>query len=172
MSVRFAIAALVWLMGASAVAAGQTVAVFPFDLVFPQREEDFFVAERQPSADEQRRLVVTREELAKQFTSGGRFEQVDLGGIAADIQNAAPIYNCNGCELDLAKKAGAKLALTTVIEMSSDTLLNMKVSLIDVDKGAVAQTASAVIQGNTDESWLHAVRWLVKNRLLAPGASQ
>jgi hypothetical protein len=164
---------LLALTGASSTAsAGQKVAVFPFDMVFPKSEEDFYVGATGPSQDEQRRLELVQKELANLITVGNKFEVADLSGLAQDVTAASPIYTCNGCEVDLAGKAKADLAMTSVIDKISETHLSLTIAIVDVAKSTIVRMASVLIQGNTDEAWLHGVRWLVKNRLLAGGAAQ
>lgn len=157
----------------AAASAGQKVAVFPFDMVFPKSEEDFFTAPTGPSKEEQARLELAREELSKRLAADERYEIVDLGGLSQEIAAAAPLHACNGCEIDLAAKAKADLAVTSVVDKISETHLSLTVAVIDVPNSRLVRNASVLIQGNTDEAWLHGVKWLAKNRLLAEeGAAQ
>ncbi len=149
------------------------MAVFPFDMVFPKSEEDYFAAQTGPSKEEQARLELAREELTKRLAADDRYEIVDLGGLSQEIAAAAPLHSCNGCEIDLAAKAKADLAVTSVVDKISETHLSLTVALIDVPNSRLVRNASVLIQGNTDDAWLHGVKWLAKNRLLAPeGAAQ
>jgi hypothetical protein len=156
----------------AAASAGQTVAVFPFDMVLQKSEEDYFSGPSHPTKDEERRLALAREELQKLFSADSRYEVVDLAALSGEIRAVQPIYTCNGCEIDLAGKAKAELAMTSVIDKISETHLSLNVAIVDVAQMKVLRNASVMIQGNTDESWLHGVRWLVKNRLLAEGKPQ
>lgn len=134
---------------------------------FPRTEDDFFLGDRGPSPDEQRRLDMARAELEKLISASGRYEMVDIAPIAADITAAQPIYNCNGCEIDIAGKAKADLVMTSMIDKISETHLSFTVAIVDVAKSTLVSNSSVLIQGNTDEAWMHGVRWLAKNRLLA-----
>lgn len=147
--------------------AAQKLVIFPIDMSFPQSEEDFFSGTRGPSPDEQRRLTLARDELQKRLADSGKFEIVDVAPISADITAAQPIYQCNGCEVDIAGKAKADLVMTSLIDKISETHLSLTVSIVDVAKSQLVSNATVLIQGNTDEAWLHGVKWLVKNRLLA-----
>lgn len=152
--------------------AGQKLAIFPIDMSFPRSEDDFFSGNRGPTPDEQRRLTVARAELGKLLSANGRYEIVDLAPLEAEIAAAQPIYNCNGCEIDIAGKAKAELVLTSNIDKISETHLSLTVAIVDVAASKLVSNSSVLIQGNTDEAWLHGVRWLAKNRLLAEGKSQ
>jgi hypothetical protein len=74
--------------------------------------------------------------------------------------------------VDLAGKAKADLVLTSVIDKISETHLSLNVAVVDVAKSKLVRNASVLIQGNTDEAWLHGVRWLAKNRLLSEEGSR
>jgi hypothetical protein len=166
--VACALALLTPVLGPPAAAgAGQRVAVFPFDMVLPKSEEDFFTAQTGPSKEEQARLELARQELANRLAADDRYEIIDLGGLSQEIAAAAPLHACNGCEIDLAAKVKADLAVTSVIDKISETHLSLTVALIDVPNSRLVRNASVLIQGNTDEAWLHGVKWLTKNRLLA-----
>lgn len=156
----------------AAAAAAPKLAIFPIDMSLPKSEEDFFRGVTGPSEEEQNRLTLAEAELRKLLAASGRYEIVDLAPLAAEITAAKPIYECNGCEVDIAGKAKADLVMTSVVEKISETHLSLTVAVVDVAKSRLVSNASVLIQGNTDESWLHGVRWLAKNRLLAEEKSQ
>jgi hypothetical protein len=152
--------------------AGQKVAVFPFDMLLQKSEEDFFMGPQGPTPEEQRRLELARDELIKLLSADSRYQPVDLSALKDEIKAAAPLSECNGCEVDLAGKVAAELAMTSVIDKISETHLSLNVAIIDVAKSKLVRNASVLIQGNTDEAWLHGVKWIVKNRLLAEDAAR
>ncbi len=115
---------------------------------------------------------MAQEELQKLLGASGRYDVLDIGPLNADIVASQPIYNCNGCEVDIAGKAKADLVMTSVVDKISETHLSLTVTIVDVAKSQLVSNSSVLIQGNTDESWMHGVRWLVKNRLLAEGQSK
>lgn len=143
--------------------AGTPTAVFAFELIDTSHEGEL----SGPRADETRRLALITDELRRLVADDGRFGPVDLAGMAADIERAAPLYKCNGCEADLAKTAGAELAMTATVQKVSNLILNLNVYLRAAGTGKLVRAMSVDIRGNTDETWLRGIRWLVKNRLLA-----
>jgi hypothetical protein len=159
------IAVIVALPGAAE--AAQKLAIFPIDMSFPKSEEDFFSGSQGPTEEEQRRLSAARDQLAKLLGESGRYEIVDTAPIAAEITAVQPIYNCNGCEIELAGKTKAELVMTSLMDKISETHLSLTVAIVDVASSKLLRTSSVLIQGNTDESWTHGVKWLTKNRLLA-----
>jgi len=164
---RFVFAVVAFALFAGSAAAAQKAAVFPFQLVIPLKEEDFFSGSAKPSEAEQARLKLAHEEFTKLMTASGQFEFLDLTPMAAEIEAKSPIQDCKGCEIDFAKRVGAEIAYVVVVEKASDTVLNMNVSEIDVGRAGVLRSFAAVVQGNTDSAWLGGVRWMVKNRLIA-----
>ncbi|WP_072392440.1 DUF3280 domain-containing protein [Hyphomicrobium sp. CS1GBMeth3] len=156
----------------SIATAAPKLAIFPIDMSMPRSEEDFFRGVSGPNPDEQKRLSLARDELEKRFAESGRYEIVDLTPISEEIKAAQPIFECNGCEVDLAAKAKADLVMTALIDKISETHLSLTVAIIDVAESKLVNNASVLIQGNTDESWLHGVRWLVRNRLLTKDESK
>lgn len=147
--------------------AGPKLLLFPIEMSIPRTEMDFFTPEVGPSPAEQERLKMAHAELTKLIAADGRYDLLDVTPYAAEIEAAQPISECNGCEVDIGAKAGADLLMVSVLNKISETHLSLTVSLVDVAKSGVVNNASVLIQGNTDESWQHGVRWLARNRLLA-----
>lgn len=162
--------ALLWLPAAAS--AAQKVAVLPFDLVLQKSEEDFFVGKAGPTPEEEKRLDLVHQELEKLLVADGRYQPIDLSSIKDELKAAAPIHECNGCEIDLAGKVAAELVMTSVIDKISETHLSLNIAVIDVAKSKLVRNASVLIQGNTDEAWLQGIKWIAKNRLLAEGATR
>src|SRR4029077_6030336 len=105
------------------------------------------------------------DELTKELKGGGRFEVIDPAPIAKDIDDKSPMYKCNGCEDDLAKKAGASVAFIGTVRKASDVLFTVSVYIRDVAQEKLVKRASGEIYGNTDAMWLRAVHYLVEKRL-------
>ena len=146
--------------------AGPKLLLFPIEMSIPRTEMDFFAPAVGPSPAEQERLKKANAELAKLIEADGRYDLVDIAPFTADIEAAQPISECNGCEINIGTKAGADLMMVSVLNKISETHLSLTVSLVDVAKKGVVSNSSVLIQGNTDESWQHGVRWLARNRLM------
>jgi len=123
--------------------------------------------------EEKRRLSLIIDELTKLIKESGRYEVVDPTPIAAEIEDKSPMWKCNGCEDDLAKKAGADVAFIGTVRKASDVLFTVSVYIRDVANEKVVKQGSSEIYGNTDAMWLRGVRYAVQRRLFAEkGASQ
>ena len=155
------------LVPATATAA-QTVAVFPFELLDSSQKGELIVKVK---PEETKRLVLLADDLANRLAATSRFEVVPVTGLAAEIEAAAPLHKCNGCEVELAKKSGARFAMVGLVQKFSDTLLSVSIQVVDTQSGAI-KAYSAGVQGNTDEAWLRGVSYLVRNRLLMEGTAQ
>jgi hypothetical protein len=152
--------------------ASQKAVILPFDLIDQSQQSEIGVMPKGIAPEEKRRLGVITEELIKLIKASGRYEVADTAPIAAEIEEKSPIYKCNGCEDDLAKKSGAEIAFIGTVRKASDVLFTVSVYIRDIGQEKVIRQASGEIYGNTDAMWLRAVRYLVERRLFAEGASQ
>ncbi|MGY2047375.1 DUF3280 domain-containing protein [Methylobacterium sp. JK268] len=153
--------ALVLLPGAGR-AAPQTAAVFGIELAEPG-----VIGARPPRPEEQRRLTLASDALRREVAAQGQVESVDLAPQAGEIRKDAPLYKCEGCAERIAKAAGAGLAVYGYVQRTTNQILNLSITISDSETGKVLRGGQVVIRGDTDETWLHSVRWLVKNRLFA-----
>ena len=159
-----ALAALATLLAVtSAHAETRKIAVFNFDLIDDSQEGEI----NGVRADETQRLVLISDELRRLLKEDGRYQAVDLTPIAADIEKAKPMYRCNGCEDALARKVGADYLMIGTVQKVSNLILNVNLYVRDVNQAKIIQGMSSDIRSNSDDSWLHGIRWVVKNQLFA-----
>jgi hypothetical protein len=138
--------------------------VFDFELIDTSLEG----AIRGARADEQERLARMSTQLRELLRDSCRFSLVDLTPIASEAQ-ASNLQACGRCDVRLAGRIGAELAITGTVQKVSNLILNMNIYVRDVSTGATIAAMSADMRGNTEESWSRTLHWLVRNRLLAPG---
>lgn len=174
---RIVALALAFLLVPAAACAGQPKAViFPFDLIDQSQQFEIGLMPKGLDPEDKRRLGAITEELTRLIKESGRYEVVDPAPIAAEIEASAPMWQCNGCEDGLAKKAGADVAFIGTVRKASDVLFTVSVYIRDVAQEKVVKQASGEIYGNTDAMWLRAVRYIVEKRLFREkekeGASQ
>lgn len=146
-------------------AAPVPTAVFPFDLI-DDSEEGAVSGVR---ADQTNRLALITAELRRLLVASGRYNVLDMAALATDIANDRPIYRCNGCAEALARELGADLAMVATVQKVSNLILNINVYVRDVKADRIVKQYSVDLRGNTDESWLRGIGYLVKNQLLAEG---
>ncbi|MDB5404236.1 MAG: hypothetical protein JWQ55_6254 [Rhodopila sp.] len=75
-------------------------------------------------------------------------------------------WTCDGCEVDIARKAGAQVSVVGWVQKVSNLILNINVVMRDVQTGQRIQAGSVDIRGDTDESWTHGMSFLINNRIL------
>jgi Protein of unknown function (DUF2380) len=142
----------------------QTVAaVFDFELIDTSVEGEI----NGVRVDEQARLHDLSDQLRQRLTNSGRFSLVDIAPVAREAR-ASNLQGCGGCDMQMAKRLGAELAITGTVQKVSNLILNMNIYVRDVASGATVTAMSADMRGNTDESWSRALDYLIRNRLLAP----
>jgi hypothetical protein len=160
-----ALVALTLLLSVSAHAEPPKAAVFDFELLDTSLQGEM----DGPRGDEAQRLIRTSEQIAE----SGKFAVLDIAPVT-DAAHAANLQACGGCDVDLAQKLGADLAITGVVQKVSNLILSLNIYLRDTRSGQLVTSMSADFRGNTDESWQRTASYLLRNRLLAPnyGAPQ
>lgn len=162
-------AAIAVAMPDAARAEPAKAAVFPVELLDPG-----VVGGRRARPDETRKLALVTDELKAALAKQGGLEAVDTAPQAAEIAKQAPLYKCADCAGPIARTLGADLAVTGYVEKGSNQIFNLYVRILDAASGKPVRAGQVVIRADTDDTWAHAMRWVVKNRLLAeplPGKS-
>lgn len=158
---QFFVAAIAMCAMCQPASAADTAAIFPFDIRDVSQEGELVP---QLNPEDQRRMKMVADELKVLMEKDGRYKVIDLAPIAKEVEAASPFSRCNGCEAPLAKQAGATLAVTGYVDKLSDALISLQLFAREAETGKVVKTMSAEIRGNTDELWMHGIRWLWKNR--------
>jgi TolB-like protein len=159
--------ALAW--SSARAAANPTVAIFPFELLDSSQEGELYLKVR---PEETKRLAVMVDDLKARLIASRQFDVIGIEPLAAELKAASPLYSCNGCELDLAKKSGAKLVMLGLVQKFSDTLLAVNLQVVDAETGLLKGSYSAGVQGNTDEAWLRGLGYIVRNKIVTQETPQ
>jgi Protein of unknown function (DUF2380) len=138
------------------------LAVFDFELVDTSLQGEIEGVDPADAA----RLRMIETELRAQLAASGRFELVDVAPAADQVDAAGWLWSCNGCETAIARRLDADLALIGWVQKVSNLILNVNVVIRDTATRERVFATSVDIRGNTDESWAHGIRYLLKNRLL------
>ena len=149
--------------------AVQKAVIYPFDLIDQSQQFEIGLMPKGLDPEDKRRLQIITAELTKRIKESGRYDVVDSAPIAKDIEDKSPMYKCNGCEDDLAKKVGADVAFIGTVRKASDVLFTVSVYVRDVAGEKVVLQGSSEIYGNTDKMWSRAVNYIVDRRLFAQG---
>ncbi|MCJ2138180.1 DUF3280 domain-containing protein [Methylobacterium sp. J-026] len=152
-----------------AALAAEKAAVFPVELFEPGAS---YGARARPA--DTRKLTLVTDELRKALHDQAGLEIVDTAPKADTVAKEGPLYKCDGCAAGIGKSLGADLVVTGYVEKGSGQIFNLNVAIADAESGKVVRGGQVTIRADTDETWAHAMRWVVKNRLLAeplPGKS-
>ncbi len=148
----------------SAAAAPVKAAVFPFELVTGNTSGyvDPEIAEA-----ESKRLELITNKLVSLLKQSEKYALVDIAPLKDDVAKAAPLYECRGCEAELAKKVGASVAISGTVKKTSSVLISISLFVREVATGELADAMVVNIREDDDAGWQRGVRSLVRNRLLA-----
>lgn len=144
------------LTGIAVAAEPPTVAVFGIGLVDTSLEGELVGADPGEAA----RLDLLDQDLQARLEASGRLKVLPAG-TRADL-------GCRACEVEAARALDADFALAGWVQKVSDLILNVNLRVTAVESGRVVFQDSVDIRGNTDQSWLRGLRYLVERRLLAP----
>lgn len=145
---------------ANAAQSGEVprVAFFGFHLINTSLEPT--------SPTEQQRLLMLDDLLRRKLGASGRFTLIPIPpDITKEISAGPDIGNCNGCERDFAKKAGANWAAWGTVQKVSNLILNINLYMEDAETGKMEFVKSVDIRGNTDESWQHGLDYMLRHYL-------
>jgi hypothetical protein len=147
---------------ATAVAAADPSPTAAFDFAFDDTSLQGQVQGTEPA--EQHRLSALDVELRTMLVESGCCSMVDLRAVGDRVRDL-DMRTCNGCDVDLARTAGAKISVTGWVQKVSNLILNINLVARDVATGQVVAAGSVDIRGNTDESWSRGLSYLLRNRL-------
>ncbi|MDW8371782.1 MAG: DUF3280 domain-containing protein [Geminicoccaceae bacterium] len=147
------------------LASSPTSAAEPTRLVlFPL---EFVTTSMEPvREDERNRLVLAEAELRRRLEAKG-YVLLDPTPVAGAAAAYASLRECQGCELELARALGAEQAALAWVGKTSNLILDITLRIGEVETGKLVRKGSVAIRGNTDESWLRGVRYLVENVVFA-----
>jgi hypothetical protein len=150
--------------GQAGAAERPRLALFPFELVDSSLQGEVQGVDPADRA----RLAMIQDQLRAALAASGRYDLVDTAPAAAAIEHAGRLWSCNGCELGIARELDAELALVGWVQKVSNLILNLNVVVRDAATRAPVLAGSVDIRGDTDESWRHGMRYLIRHRLLPP----
>ncbi len=160
------VAAMVLLASFGAVAPGAALALASeprATAIFPVELWDTSGEGVKPGQAE--RLKLATNKLAELMEHTGRYRSVDLSPFAARIAATEPRYNCNECWRDVARDAGAELAVLAVVHKVSTLISSVDLYVADLATGEYIAHADAQFRGDDDRAYLRAFEFLVNERL-------
>jgi uncharacterized protein DUF2380 len=117
--------------------------------------------------EEEARLRMLDNLLRERLAASGRFTIAEIPpDLQQEIARGADIRDCNGCERDYARRAGADWAAWGFVHKVSNLILSINLFIEDAQTGKLEFVKSVSIRGNTDESWRHGLEYMLRNYLL------
>jgi len=139
----------------------RTLFVLDFELVDSMPEAPF--------VEKEARLARATAQLREAFIRERFYEVVDTASAQTQTRSAraqyAHLFDCNGCELDLARAAQAERVLVGWVQRVSNLILNINLEVREVSTGKAVLAKSVDLRGNTDESWRRGIDYLVRDML-------
>ena len=137
----------------------QTLAVLPFEIedtsgeVGPANRHDAMLS---------RATTLVRDEIAAaqlyRVVPGNLTEQA-----VAAVNSGTHLRRCNGCEIDIAKRLGARYVLIGWIYKVSTLILTLHVDIKDVMTGKPVYARVFDFRGDNERAYAHAARTLVRS---------
>lgn len=147
-------------LSAASAQAAERAAVFEFEFIDTSLEGEMKGTSEAETA-RLAKLSIQARQLLAQYAG---YDIVDLAPVADEARNAN-LQSCGSCDAAMAEKLGADIAVTGTVQKVSDLILNINLYLRDVKTKRIVKQGSVDIRGNTDESWMRGLKYLVKNRL-------
>jgi hypothetical protein len=123
---------------------------------------------QEPTTDAERARLVSLEELFKsKLEASGRYRFVRIPpDTKAKIASGAAMGACGGCEVGYGEQLHSDLVAWVVVQKVSNLILNINVYVADITTKKMTFVQSVDIRGNTDESWIRGMAYIVKNHML------
>jgi hypothetical protein len=121
-----------------------------------------------PFPEKDARLAMVSQRLRDAISKAGLYDVVDTAAVAPLIEAEASrqsLLECNGCELEIARRAGADRVLLAWVQKVSNLILNLNVDVRDARTGQSVLKKSVDMRGNTDQSWQRGVDFLVRDMM-------
>ena len=142
-------------------------AVFDFELVDTSLDGEM----NGTSEAELQRVGLIGQRLREALDASERYQVVDIAPVReASLQSN--LQACGACDRRFSEQLGADVSVTGVVHKVSNLILNMSISVRDVQSGKFTEAYNVDFRSNSDDSWMRAVNWLLKNRLLRSEAQQ
>jgi hypothetical protein len=122
----------------------------------------------EPTTDAERaRLATLAAAFQTKLEASGHYAFVALPAATQGKIDAGPVIgNCGGCEFGYGAEAGGDRVAWIVVQKVSDLIINLNVYVGDVAGHKLTFVHSVDIRGNTDESWMRGMTYLMKNYVL------
>jgi Protein of unknown function (DUF2380) len=126
-------------------------------------------------AEHARRLRLIRDSIAQQLADAKIYTIADRELVRVDLDAILArqfLRSCNGCELDLARRAGVDLVMLGNFNKVSTLVGSMEIKIKDANTGGIVYARAFDFRGDTDAAWLRAARFFIDELRRSEGARQ
>ncbi|MGH9176475.1 MAG: DUF3280 domain-containing protein [Vicinamibacterales bacterium] len=111
------------------------------------------------------RLAMLGDVLRTRLAESSGYVLVDLARVRPEIAASLRLFRRGGCQLELARKAGARYALNVFVRKMSTLIQEIALILADVERDEVVAFYSVSIRNNSDDAWRRGLLFLLEHRL-------
>jgi hypothetical protein len=118
-----------------------------------------------PFPGKEARLAMASQQLREALIREELYDVIDSAPVAELIRTEAArqsLLRCNGCELDIAREAGADRVLLAWVRKISNLILNINIEVRDAKTGEVVLGKTVWMRGNNDRSWQRGIDFMVR----------
>ena len=152
---------------AAEATAGKPITIVLLDVLLQNDNEGL-----DPTSNAERaRQAKTGEEFKRMLEASGHYKFVTVtDDIKKKMIAAQKIGQCAGCELDYGRELGVDAVAWVEVQKISNLILNMNLYVAGTKDPKLNFIHSVDIRGNTDESWVRSLDYLLKNFFLGSGS--
>jgi hypothetical protein len=119
------------------------------------------------SAEHETRLQMASARLRDELARSGLFQIVDDSPVRDAIGELRSqqrfLHECNGCDLEIGRRAGADRVMVPWIYRVSGLILTLTYEIHDVRTAQITDRRSYDFRGDNDAAWTHAIVYLVRD---------
>lgn len=116
--------------------------------------------------DETARAALVADYIAEVLVAE-KMELKDLAPVQAELDRIGNPARCNGCELRMAQRLGARYAVVAEVHKVSNLILSISIAIRDAETGRHVAGSTVDIRGNDDESWLRGAGYILTRHIFA-----
>lgn len=112
------------------------------------------------------RIKMASDQLREELGHTRYYEVVDATPARELIERLSStqyLHQCNGCELDIARRVDADQVLVAWVHRVSNLILSLTYEIRDVQTGKPVWRVSFDLRGDNDKAWARAVSYLVRD---------
>lgn len=118
------------------------------------------------------RLQALSQLARERFGASEHYRVVDLAPVSASIERNRPLFRCGGCQMAIARQAGADLVVNVIVRRMSTLVQEISVVLADIGKDEIVASHSVSIRNDSTDAWRRGLLYILDNRLLRESATR